>query len=312
MPRIDYGSITGPVSRSMDMVASEMLRAPAVRYRLEQERARLQSQNALDSVRAEDYRASARKTNAEAEDVEGRNASKAWLQANDQTFSSLVDAGTVTTQQLNEFARHYARATGKDMKDTMDGLVALAQARKAVTGGQPAEIGAMTGTGAASIAGAGIRAQASKDVAAANNASREKVAGMRDEGYETTTTVTPGTESTPEIPAKFGMFGRKVAEAIPAKAGTPEKRVTVRRKLNSAADLAVPFGEQTMEGDEPELEPQMDADERGLETGTEPVTSAPAVDKEALIAEANDAIKRGAPRDKVLARLKDQFGITVQ
>lgn len=167
-----------------------------------------------------------------------------------------------------------------------------------------------------------------------DNASRERIAGDRamsvspggavwqggkvvyerpsaaNEEYETVTEVTPGTEGSPAIPAKFGLLGRKVADAIPAVPPTPEKRVTTRRKLGSAVTQAtnVPFAEQTMEGDEPEG-PAADAAEPTTQPAAAPQSDG---NRQRLIAEANDAIKRGAPREKVLARLREKYGIIVQ
>ncbi len=137
------------------------------------------------------------------------------------------------------------------------------------------------------------------------------------EEYEQTTEVFPAeapTEGSPAVPEKYGWFGRKVSEAIPATPGTPgkpERRVVTRRKLGSAVTTPQPAanGEHGTDLDD---DGATEAAEGDVPESTEqPVTRPDDASTQALLKEANDAIARGADRAKVIERLKKKFGITV-
>ncbi len=340
------------------MVADHMLRAPAIQYRLQQERQRLAQQDALNQVRADDYKANARKTNAEAEDIEGSNAAKKWLAENEQMFEGLVDPiiessanedevmertakVLATNRQLNKYARAYARAYATSMKDAMEGLVTAAAARKAELGAKPEEVAAMTPGSAASVRGAELRADATRDAAKIR---AESGVDQPETDYEEVTEKypeVPDDPGAPEVPAQYGWFGRKKADAIPAvppTPGTPERTVKYKRKRGAIEDFAqsgipgIPAAngdagtddDSDMEQTPAEAEtPPMPVPQPTATTGT---NAAPAklpkvqsqADVDIAIADANDAIRgvglySGKPRSRkvVMERLK-AMGIVIK
>jgi len=259
----------------MSMVADHMLRAPAIQYRLQQERQRLAQQDALNQVRAEDYRASARKTNLEGDAQAERNAAMQRIKANEGAVDALIqqwDDSPEKRSAVRAYANDVALAFGKSAADVANGLITMGREyrtqRMSKEGAPARDIGIATG-GATSIANADTRA--ASDLATAGIRAESGADKPPEDEYETVTQVTPGREIPEEaevIPAvpERGKWNPFVANtpAIPARTIIkrpatiiPEERVTFKRKRGGVADLAgsgvEDFADQTMDEDDSDL-----------------------------------------------------------
>jgi hypothetical protein len=280
MPRgTDWNSISEPLAQSMDMVAQRMLRAPQIRYRLDQEARKLASQQMVDAAQAGNYNAQARGHTARAVGDEQKNAAFDRLNTGGgiAKLHGMISGTTpFDPAQYDQAMSDASLAFGVSGRDFIELLKQGAQSAAAKTG-VPARANAEATGDITSIANndADNKATAARGYSLSPGARRYDAAGniiaenpsaasQREAEYESTTVEYPevkGNKGTPATPAVQRSFMgidalRKDVPANPGKPaipGQPARKVTTRKRIGDFNAITAPAANQEQDPNDSEM-----------------------------------------------------------
>lgn len=304
------------------MVAQHMLRSPQIRYRLDMEARKLANDTMVSRAQAGNYDAQARGHTAKAVGDEQRNDAFDRLNSGGgiAKLHGMISGTTpFNATEYDQAMSDMTQAFGVSGRDAIDLIKQGAQAAAAKNGvptranaeatGNITQIANQDSRNATSTANndADNTALAARGYSLSPGARRYDAAGnlivqnpsaasQREAEYETTTQDFPAVEgdpgepATPEVKRSF-MGIDALAKDTPANPGRPAVKghpaykVTTKKRIGDFNAITAPAAAAT--------------------------TVQPA-NTEAIMAEANAAIKAGAPAAAVKARLKEKYGITVK
>lgn len=304
------------------MVAQHMLRSPQIRYRLDMEARKLANDTMVSRAQAGNYDAQARGHTAKAVGDEQRNDAFDRLNSGGgiAKLHGMISGTTpFNATEYDQAMSDMTQAFGVSGRDAIELIKQGAQAAAAKNGvptranaeatGNITQIANQDSRNATSTANndADNTALAARGYSLSPGARRYDAAGnlivqnpsaasQREAEYETTTQDFPAVEgdpgepATPEVKRSF-MGIDALAKDTPANPGRPAVKghpaykVTTKKRIGDFNAITAPAAAAT--------------------------TVQPA-NTEAIMAEANAAIKAGAPAAAVKARLKEKYGITVK
>jgi hypothetical protein len=250
----DYNSITSPIEQSMDMVAQHMLRAPQLRYRLDQERRKIDNDTMVSRAQAGNYDAQTAKHGADAQAQQQRNEAFARIRDGGGARIHAMMSGKAPQDDavLSQDIADAAMAWGISGADVVKVFQAAGQSTMARNGAPTDQIARTTGNitqfanneadNAAKVPTVAPGAMYRINGEWKQNPS---AAAQANDSYETTTTdypEIPAQDEVPAQPAKSRWFG-KDTPAVPGKPavpGQPARKVTTKRKIGDFNQITEP------------------------------------------------------------------------
>ena len=258
----DWNSVTEPLEQSMGMVAQHMLRAPQLRYRLDQERRKLDNDTMVSRAQAGNYDAQTAGHQEKTRGNKQKNDAAMRLLENKEAIDSVFGQTTPLTPEQNALRRQAITDLmifkGTSATDSVTMLQRAAQGKMAAADVPTEQVARATGNITSLQVGAAHDA-----TSVSNNAARIKAQGERGYNlppgsrrynadgtlqnenpskesqsaaeYETTTQKFPEVKA---VPSDVGWWsGKTNAPAVPYQ---PEKTVTTRKRIGDFNQITEP------------------------------------------------------------------------
>ena len=330
----DWNSVTDPMEQSMGMVAQHMMRAPQLRYRLDQERRKIDNDTMVSQAQAGNYDAQTAGHQETTRGKKQKNDAAMRLLENKEAIDSVFGQTTPLTPEQNALRQQAITDLmifkGTSATDSVTMLQRAAQGKMVAAGVPTEDIARATGS-ITSIRNKDADIAARVPTVAPGAMYRingewktnPSAAAQANDSYETTTqkfkeqAIPADVTTIPAVPASgnwnpFKANTPAVAERYvtnrPAMT-IPERTVTTRRQIGDFNQITEPAAATTPaapQATQDFVQPQDpdDSDMSGREVD-------PQSRMDSLIREAQNAIRAGADPAAVMKRAKEKYGVTL-